>query len=92
MATKEFGVKRDFRPATFVRKMKWEIGLFSLGIIGALMLPSMMRARQASRAGPQDATTAKLMARKQEEREAMMLAQGFSPEQVAQSSRKGYQM
>lgn len=66
--------KRDFTPRVFIRKMKFEIALVGLGVLGAFMLPSIMRARTAARAGPQDAQTAKIMARRQEEREAQMIA------------------
>ena len=67
MATKEFGKpKRDFTPKVFMRKMKLEIGLFMIGVCGAFYLPTMMRNRAASRAGPQDATTARYMAKQQE--------------------------
>lgn len=76
MATKEQGAPvRDFTPRVFIRKMKFEIALVAFGVCAAFMLPSIMRARTASRAGPQDAYTAKYLQKQKEEQmaEAQMM-------------------
>ena len=47
--------------------MRFEIALVCFGIFAGLMMPSMMRYRNQSRAGPQDAYTAKYLQKKKEE-------------------------